>query len=345
MTDADVEGLSVGSEAITFVPRRPPTELLQRNIKISADSGSASTLLILQAILPFLLFAGNESGEPIELEISGGTNPSFSLSYEYLDQVLLPILQENFGIAMQTRLVRRGWSLGPQSRGLLWLKVQPLGLGQKLQFQAPSPRTYPDSFDVKKVDVSIVVPSWAHEKLQAAVVKDVGDLFSDADVEFKVVEDSHSDSRWYILLVAHSLSGIRWGCDWLGSMPKKTKKVDVFVRQVSSKLCRSTYEEVSTGGQADIHLQDQVICFQALCEGYSSFPRGQDPEDSWPGILIGDLDNPDSVGKMRKEKNDEPFGHGSLHSKTARWVVSEMMPSVQFFNKGHLAKGVGLSLS
>lgn len=330
---------------MTFIPRRPPNELVQRNIKISAASGSASTLLILQAILPYLIFTGNDSGEPIELEISGGTNISFSLSYEYLDQVLLPALEEHFGILVQRRLMQRGWNLGPQSRGLLWLKFQPLDPSQKLQFKTPVQRTYPESYEVEKVDISIVVPSAAHGKLQAALVKDLGDLYHGADVEFKVIEGSDSYSRWYILLVAHSLSGIRWGRDWLGSMPKKTKNMDTFIKQVSNKLCRSLYEEVSVGGQADIHLQDQMVCFQALCEGYSSFPRGEDPEDSSPGVLIDAMKILDlGEGRLRKEKNHEPFGHGSLHTKTSRWVVSEMLPATKFYNNGHLGKGVGFSV-
>lgn len=145
-TDADVEGLTVGSKTVTFCPRRGPADLLRRNISISAESGSASTLLILQAILPFLVFAGNESDEPVELEISGGTNVSFSLSFEYLDQVLLPTLEDRFSIRVERRLIRRGWSLGPQSRGKIWIKLFPLKAGQSLRFKAPE---RPQAYEVK----------------------------------------------------------------------------------------------------------------------------------------------------------------------------------------------------
>ncbi|KAL4723434.1 hypothetical protein ACLX1H_009931 [Fusarium chlamydosporum] len=243
ITDADVEGLSIGSKTVTFAPRRPPTELHRRNIKVTAESGSASTLLILQAILPFLVFAGNDSEEPVELQISGGTNVSFSLSFEYLDQILLPTLEERFGIQVERTLDRRGWSIGPQSRGQISLKFYPLKIGQSLKYQAPGQQKYPESHEVKSIDVSMVVPSNVHEKLQASLTKDLEELFPGTEIHFKLAEDTNLDSRWYILLVAHSTSGIRWGHDWLGSLPKKTKSRDRFSDQVSRQVCRGLHKE------------------------------------------------------------------------------------------------------
>lgn len=340
-----MDGLSVGSKTLTFCPKRPPTSLLQRNIKISADSGAASTLLILQAVLPFIVFAGNESEESICIEISGGTNVSFSLSYEYLDQILLPTLEERFGINVERELKRRGWSLGPQSRGAISLKVSPLGIGQKLAYRPAEPCSYPDSYQVSAVDVSIVVPSHSHEKLQAVIVKDLNALFPDVDVHFKVTDDSGNDARWYVLLVARSSAGIRWGKDILCSMPKKTKLRDTFVSGVSTQVCRELYDEVMVAGQVDDHLQDQIICFQALCDGVSSFPRGEHPTESTStATLPTAMEALDIDGQtMRREKTHEPFGRGSLHAQTARWVVSEMLPRVEFYNKGDIVKGVGTS--
>ncbi|KAM0228116.1 hypothetical protein ACHAPO_010952 [Fusarium lateritium] len=345
VTDADVDGLSVGSKTVTFVPRRTPTELHQRNIKVSAESGSASTLLILQAILPFLVFAGNDSEEPVELQISGGTNVSFSLSFEYLDQILLPTLEERFGIQVERTLERRGWSMGPQSRGQISLKFHPLKIGQSLRYKAPEKLKYPQSCEVKSVGVSMVVPGSVHEKLQASLTKDLEELFPSTEICFKLTEDTNLDSRWYILLVAHSTSGIRWGHDWLGSLPKKTNNRDRFTDQVSKQLCRGLYKETEVGGQVDVHLQDQMVVFQALCEGSSSFPRRDGPDESSSGALIDDMGNID-IGddRMRKEKTHEPFGYGSLHSQTARWVASEMLPNVEFYNKGDLVKGAGISM-
>lgn len=345
-TDAETEGLSVGSKTLTFAPKRPPTELPQRHVQISAASGAASTLLILQAIMPFLLFAGSESLEPIVLDISGGTNVSFSLSFEYLDQVLLPTLEERFGIRVERQLKSRAWSLGKSSRGEISLKFHPLAPGQTLQFRWPQRYSYPSSYEVKSVDVSIITCGSPHEELQNVLVQNLGELFPDADVHFKVVEDSGSEARWYILLVATSAAGIRWGRDTLLSMPKKIKSPSAFAEKVARQVCKDLYEEVSLAGQVDKHLQDQVVVFQALGAGYSSLPRGASPNEAPPvGQLIDALGNLEiDESGMRREKTHEPFGHGDMHAQTVRWVASELLPQVKFFNKGDVVKGIGFAV-
>ena len=344
---------------------------MQRNIKISAESGAASTLLILQAILPFLLFAGRErvsskgvdgdnrgnegegenDGDAIEVEISGGTNTSFSLTYEYLDQVLLPTLQERFGVRVGRKLTTRGWSLGSVGRGNISIKIWPLRLGEKLRFQPfPVGTLSQTEAKVKSVDVSILAPAVSHEKIQRDLVQHLGGVFPDADVCFKLMEDSKADSRWNILLVAHSEDGIRWGKDVMCSLSKRTKSRDTFVELLCRKLCKELYAEVSLGGKVDGNLQDQVICFQALCDGYSSLPRAEDSADgdyagSMGGLVseMGQLRLSDGAS-LKKEKVREPFGHGSMHSQTVRWIAAEMLPGVEFYNKGDIVKGVGLTV-
>jgi RNA 3'-terminal phosphate cyclase (ATP) len=45
---------------------------------------------------------------------------------------------------------------------------------------------------------------------------------------------------------------------------------------------------------------------------------------------------------MRRDKAQEPFGFGSLHATTARWVTAELLPKVQWFNRGTICEGVGM---
>ncbi len=110
-------------------------------------SAAASAMLIFQALLPFLLLAGDSGAdEPILLEISGGTNVSFSLSYEYLDQVLLPSLETWFGIRVERVLVSRGWSTGgwnpggSASRGLIRFTIHPLPTARRFRSLVGSAR-------------------------------------------------------------------------------------------------------------------------------------------------------------------------------------------------------------
>ncbi|KAL2158347.1 hypothetical protein VTH06DRAFT_4395 [Thermothelomyces fergusii] len=353
-TAADVSGLSVGSQTVEFRPQLRPSELKERHIKIAADSPAASTLLIFQAVFPFLLFAGNDKGEPITLEISGGTNVAWSLSFEYLDQVLLPALHKAFGITVERKLLARGWSLGrQQQRGAVEFKFKPLKPGEKLRLRDdkygataayPGNETLPVVEDVEGIDVSMIVPLGMRDSMIEALVADLEQLFPDVPVEFKVDEDSGDDARVYVLLVAKA-GRVRWGRDVLTSMPKaKGNKGGVQTASslsatISRKVSKELYEEVSSGAVVDEFLQDQLIIFQALAEGRTSFPRAENKDRLEQAMARLAID-----GRMRKDKTDEPFGEGSGHTTTARWVVSQLLPAVEWYNKGLLCQGIGMHM-
>ncbi|KAM0323129.1 hypothetical protein ACHAQA_008979 [Verticillium albo-atrum] len=339
-TAATTTSLDVGTTSLTFAPSLQPHDLAQRHIIINPESPSASALLILQALLPYLIFA---AGDPITLDIAAGTNVSFSLSWDYADQVLLPTLEARFGVQVNRTLIRRGWSQGPSSRGAVRFKITPLARGQALR-----PRVFDDAGDraITTVDVTIIAPGHMHQDLQNRLTEDIGNRFPAADVEFRTVEDSGHDARVYVLLVARSAGGLRWGRDVLTSTPKKGKakgrsktKDEDFPTSLSRKLTEQLSGEVSRPGVCDEHLQDQLIIFQALAEGQTSFPRDDAP--------VADEHLMQQAGqgaeeRQRKDKTHEPFGQGSLHTQTARWVASELLPTVKWYNKGKLCEGVGM---
>lgn len=141
-----------------------------RRITIACESPAASALLVFQAVFPFLLFrggaaangeggAGKEPVDPasgsgpgskapvIELTIRGGTCVSWSPTFDYVDGVLLPTLQERFAcvddkgaerpLAVERKCIRRGWSSGPVAKGPdeqgeIWFSFRPLGPGEAL---------------------------------------------------------------------------------------------------------------------------------------------------------------------------------------------------------------------
>ncbi|OAA54920.1 RNA 3'-terminal phosphate cyclase [Cordyceps fumosorosea ARSEF 2679] len=352
VTGAHVEGLCVGSKTLTFIPKTGPADLAGRSFEIKADTDAASALLILQAILPFVLFAAGSDDKrgPLSITIHGGTNVQWSPSYEYFDQVLMPALESHFAIRIDRKLSGRSWSQGRSSPGSIALTVHPVAKGGRLRC-APPPK-HPACCEVKTVDISVLAPGHAHEQLQGELFRNLGELYPEAELRVRLVEDSGSDQKWNVLLVAESHDGIRWGRDVLRGMPKKMKPSasasDAFARQVASAVCRDLHEETELGGQVDEHLQDQLVVLQALCEGYSSFPRGGEspPGESGPeASLSGALESLSLEGdRLRKDKTRDPFGHGSMHTQTARWVASQLLPAAEFYNKGNFVKGVGFSL-
>lgn len=340
-TNAVVSGLSVGSHTLEFAPRRRPWGIPDRKIRIVAESAAASTLLVFQAVLPFLLFAGG--AEALELEIVGGTNVSFSLSYEYADQVLLPALEERFGVVVERRLKKRGWSAGWLEEGEVWFGIRPLGVGETLKLTEEwKDREYgEEDFEVTSVDVTILAPGDMHAGFQTLLVRELEDAFPRVEVVFKVVEDTVQDSRVYVLCVAKS-HRLRWGRDCLTAVGKRGKKADV-VRMVSRQVCRELTEEVHSRGAVDEYLQDQLVVFQALAEGTSSFPRSGMRLESEDGQkeVIAEL----NIGqRMKRDKTVEPFGEGSMHTTTARWVTAELLDGLEWYNKGRICRGVGMKM-
>ncbi|KXH60442.1 RNA 3'-terminal phosphate cyclase [Colletotrichum salicis] len=383
-TDAEVEGLSVGSSTLTFIPRLPPSAALDkdkyksRKIKIVADTTAASTLLILQAVLPFLLFAGGDADaeltgdtsstpkpKPIELEIQGGTNVDFSLSYEYLDQVLIPRLESSFeGVRVGRKLVKRGWSRGPQGKGSIVLMIHPLKPGQTLRQISPPKNPYKgtptDLRDVVHcIEVTMIAPSDAEAPLQETLAKDIALAFPDAVLNFTPFEDSCNEKRTYALLVARDASRtLSWGRDGYVSGPPykhtshgKHRSADIsyVVGEISRSVVSKLVEELSVSGSTvDKFLQDQLVIFQTLAEGMTSFPRAAAPKvcsGDDVDVASQDMAQLDLKERMRKDKTDKPLGYGSLHAQTARWVASEILPSVEWYNKGTICKGVGTSFS
>ncbi|KAK3298596.1 RNA 3'-terminal phosphate cyclase domain-containing protein [Chaetomium fimeti] len=353
-TGADVSGLSAGSHTLEFHPQLRPSELASRSIKIAADSPAASTMLIFQAVFPFLLLAGNSKGEAVRLEISGGTNVSFSLSFEYLDQVLLPTLQEAFGVRVERRLLRRGWSLGKQQRGAVEFRFTPLRPGEPLRLRKEGTvyggenALLGDVDEVEEIDVSMIVPEQMQESLEGALEQNLQDLFPNAKVEFKLTEDSGADSRIYVLLVAKAKGGkVRWGRDSLQSMPKKPRgkgkgglpTPSALSESIAGNLSRKLYSEVVVGGAVDEFLQDQLVIFQALAEGRTSFPRSDAKDGLEQGMTKLAMD-----GKMSKRAVDKPFGEGSTHTSTARWVASKLLPDVAWYGDGRVCEGVGIHM-
>jgi RNA 3'-terminal phosphate cyclase (ATP) len=323
-TEAEVTGCSVGSKSFEFKAKLSPKDLANRNIKVKAESVS-SILLIFQAVLPFLLFAGDDKGSPITITIQGGTNVSFSLSYEYLDQVLLPSL-ERFGIKVGRKLEFRGWSHGPQQIGSAKFTINPLELGQTIK-ETSWPR---ERGTVTKIDVSIVVPKYLQDPLKKALIFELGLVFEVVEANFVVVDDSRHPARMYTLLVAHTSTGLRFGRDWLYDEKSKNKTPDKLSTEISRKVVDELDIEVRKGGVVDEFLQDQLIVFQALAEGRSIIPETLEAVSS---------------ERERVDQTDEPFGDGSTHTRTARWVASQLLPQVKWNDRGRICEGAGWKVS
>jgi RNA 3'-terminal phosphate cyclase (ATP) len=179
---------------------------------------------------------------------------------------------------------------------------------------------------ISKIDVSIIVPEYLQKPLKKAILFEADLVFPSVEVNFVVVEDSRHRVRMYTLLVAHTSTGLRFGRDWLYDRKTKDKDPDQISTEIAQKVVDELDTELRKGGLIDEYLQDQLVIFQALAAGKSSIPGSS-------GALSSDRD--------RIDNTDGPFGDGSTHTTTARWVSSQLLPYAKWIDKGRVCEGVG----
>lgn len=317
VTGAETTGLKVQSRELIFRPDRrcnKGKDLINDVWKeIYDDSGRivrldshismstpGSIFSVLQAILPYILFSapqvplGTSSSEkihdvvPVRITIEGGTNVSKSPSFEYADQVLLPMLNLKAGIpALSMKLARRGWSQGRVEVGSVTFDINPLPHGTSL-----SSFSFTERGELAKVHVSILAPGTnIRQDIREKVTKHVLHRHPGIEILFPVDEDSKHLKRVYLLLVAETTSGYRFGRDWLFDRKCDLAKV---TDELVLRVVNDVDEELDHEGCVDEYLQDQLVIFQALSQGKSIVDLG---------------------------KGTKP----SLHTQTVRWVGQEIL--------------------
>ena len=120
----DVIGLQLNSGNIVLVP----TKLLiknENNEEIKCILNSAGSIgLMIQQLLPCVLFSEieNKESKEINITLTGGTLVKFSPTIYYLNEVLFPILEKNMNIKASCDLIKNG--IYPMGLGEVILHVQ-----------------------------------------------------------------------------------------------------------------------------------------------------------------------------------------------------------------------------
>ena len=159
---------------------------------------------------------------------------------------------------------------------------------------------------------------------------ELGVVFPNIEVDFLLVGDSRHKARMYTLLVAHTSTGLQFGRDWLYSGSTKNPDFEKIATEIAQVVVDELDAELRKGGVVDEYLQDQLVVFQALAGGRSSIPA------TLEGL---------SADRERVDRTDAPFGDGSLHTTTARWVVSQLLPNVKWMGGGRTCEGAGWKTS
>jgi RNA 3'-terminal phosphate cyclase (ATP) len=307
--DAHLKGADIKSKEITFSPSATNGLEIAKEVQIS-QSTPGSVNLILQAILPYVLFS--EPHGMIRMSIEGGTNVSNSPSCEYIAQVLIPML-ERIGIPrIETQVHSRGWSQGASRVGSVTYSITPLP-SRLPAFQLK------ERGEIESVSATIIAPEESEksfrEELDIMFERLESRIFGagtrDAIINVKF-EDSQHDKRYYLLLVVTTSTGMRLGRDWLYDRSFRLGKLEQIVPTIVKKVSEDLITEIGHGGCVDEFLRDQLVVFQALAHGRSRVYGGKKK-----GALV------------------QP----SLHATTAQWVAQEML-GVAFDDEGE-CEGIG----
>jgi RNA 3'-terminal phosphate cyclase (ATP) len=308
-TASATTGAEKGSKTLEFWPvaHQKYWKEHARGRMVEIDIGTPGAVtLVLQTVLPYMLFTAGGEGDSLEVAITGGTNVSNSPSVDYVQQVLFPIPNERVlpeGCPrLQMEVEKRCWGSGKGGLGKVLFAVPVLRPGEKLR-----PLRMVERGEVVKVVATVLVP--AQEQLGFRKQLEMALAAEGIEVEIVLHPDSGSPKRLYLLLVAHTSTGCRLGSDALYDSGEHKKSGKSKAEYMVEKCVERLRKELKHGGCVDEFAQDQLVVFQALAEGGSSL----------------------RVGEIKE----------SLHTQTAKWVVSTLCGR-EFSEDGNV-DGIGFS--
>lgn len=119
LCDAQIEGATLGSQTLTFVPQVAPRagSYVFDVSRLSGTGSAGATTLILQTVLLPLAMASGVS----QLSLRGGTVVPMSPPAPYLEHVYVPLL---FELGLRVKLTHRLWGFYPIGGGELLAEVR-----------------------------------------------------------------------------------------------------------------------------------------------------------------------------------------------------------------------------
>lgn len=114
ISDAEIVGNYLGSDKLIFRPNK-----VKAGEYLFAVSSAGSTTLILQTILPALLFAKKES----TITLDGGTHNPFAPPYDFLEKSFIPVINK-MGAKIAVEIAQYGFY--PIGGGIFQAKIKPI---------------------------------------------------------------------------------------------------------------------------------------------------------------------------------------------------------------------------
>lgn len=250
VTGAEVENAKVGSMEIVFKPTS------RRSGEMEIDIGTAGSIsLVLQAMLPVLLFAEGDS----RVRLKGGTNVSWSPPIDYIKHVFLYNIS-HMGVKADIEVVRRGHY--PRGGGLVNVEVKHVEEALKPLMIVRRGRIR--SFRIHSYCVKL--PAHVAVRQCESARSILSRIFKEKIIEeietYPPGKDPHLGPGSGILIYAEAEPGVRLGSDSLGEKGKLAERV-------GEEAALRLVEELETGMAFDRHMGDMLIPYMFLAKGVS----------------------------------------------------------------------------
>ena len=246
---AEIEGATLNATRLAFSPRQIKGGEYVFDVEQTIGRGSAgSVALILQAVLLPLCRADS----PSHLILRGGTHVSRSPSFQYLDEVFLPMVR-TMGVQAELDLVR--WGFYPIGKGEVIARVTPVPRLTPLSLEEPG--------ELKRISgISAVanLPLSIAERQQHAALALLKSAGIAGDIRLLSAPAVGRGTACFLKAeVEHGAAGF---CS-LGAIGKRAETV-------GHEAAQECLDFLKTGTAVDKHLADQLLPYLALAEGPSS---------------------------------------------------------------------------
>lgn len=245
ISGGEATGAEPGATALTFTPGAVTGGEFEFHI---GTAGSVS--LLLQALLPPLLFAGR----PSRLTLTGGIHVPASPSCHYLAEVFLPALARLGG---EVRLAVERYGFYPAGGGVIRVEIAPA------QTLLPLPLSLTTSGRLWRIvgisGVGRLPLSIAFRQREAALAT----LGDHAPVQIDLLPVPAAGPGTFLFLKAET-DGVPAGFTSLGARGKRAESV-------GAEAAEELLAHLATGAPLDPHLADQIVPYLALCPGESTF--------------------------------------------------------------------------
>jgi RNA 3'-phosphate cyclase len=236
---AAVEGLEARTREIIFRPAS------LRGGQFDFHVGTAGSItLVLQAVLP----VAATCGEPVLMNITGGTDVRAAPPLDYFRYILLPLLLR-MGVKAKIEVLCRGYY--PRGGGRITVEVEPSPALKPLALDKPGTLAGISGFaHISNLPANIV------HRMAASALAELSNFPAPAIDRAELGRDKAIGSGGAILLAADM------GNASLGASAVAQKGVPA--ERLGSLAGQLLREEILSGATLDIHASDQVLIYLAL---------------------------------------------------------------------------------